>query len=448
MPHVVSAAGGASHAITDDALAELAAGLGGADAIGQLTQAQRSLRRGLLTAVYQAGIAAPAADPALRDRLRAAWQVLAVADGDHPDAIDAVLGHPYLRVWAVRCLERLGRASGAGPSGSIQSDDQGLRADLGHFAAIAAAVAIRGQARALVTLPVIGGAVHLPGLGRLLVGPSEAEAVLEVDADWVRVRLGAYNWRLSRSRLLGEAGLAEPCTSEGALAADGAGDPAAWEPVRTLTASGIQVTLEDTDPYRDCYQWPAASRLTDEEFARWQRAFALAWQEIQAHHPVYAPALAADLTTLMPMAPAPAGSEVSAAARQGFGAIGAALPHDPVTLALLLVHEFQHVKLGAVLDLYDLYDPADRRLYHAPWRKDPRPLEGLLQGTYAHLAVSEFWRVRAGLGKHDQAEAAERYEHWRAHTAAAIETLADSGSLTPLGMHFVSQMRVSIAASR
>ena len=47
-----------------------------------------------------------------------------------------------------------------------------------------------------------------------------------------------------------------------------------------LTAPGIRVALEDTDPYRDCHQWPAAPRLTDEEFAEWQRGFALAWQEI------------------------------------------------------------------------------------------------------------------------------------------------------------------------
>ncbi len=58
---------------------------------------------------------------------------------------------------------------------------------------------------------------------------------------------------------------------------------------------------------------------------RWQRGFAPAWREIQAHHPAYAPALAAGLTALMPMA-APAGTDVSAAARQGFGAIGVALP--------------------------------------------------------------------------------------------------------------------------
>jgi uncharacterized protein len=195
------------------------------------------------------------------------------------------------------------------------------------------------------------------------------------------------------------------------------------------------VPLEDTDPYRDCYQWPAAPRLTDEEFARWQHAFGLAWREIQEHHPAYAPALAVGLTALMPMMPAPAGADVTAAARQGFGAVATVLPDNPVTLALLLIREFQRVKLGAVLDRYDLFDPVDGRL------------EELLDGAYANLAVTEFWRVRTGLGQHDRAEAAERYQYWREHTAAAIETVAGSGTLTPLGRHFVGQLRNAIAVS-
>jgi uncharacterized protein len=450
LPRVAGAKGVASHAISGDALAELAAGMGGADAIRQLTQAQRSLRRGLIAGVYEAGLASPRVLGSAKDRLTAAWRVLAAADGDRAEALDMVLGHPYLRVWAVHCLELLGNAGKAS-----EEDERRLAADLGHLGAIAAVVAIRGRARARLTAPVIGGAVHLPGLGRLAFSPvssgpgEEAQAALEVDADWIRVRLGTHAWRLSRPLLLaGEACPAEPCASDGALAAVGAGRRAVWEPLRVLTAPGIRVTLEDTDPYRDCHQWPAAPRLSDAEFVRWQRCFALAWQEIDAHYPAYAPALAAGLSALMPMAPAPAGSEVSAAARQGFGAIGAALPENPVTLALLLMHEFQHVKLGAVLDLYDLFDPADKRLYHAPWREDPRPLEGLLQGTYAHLAVSEFWHVRAGLGEEDQADAAERYERWQAHTAAAIETLANSGSLSSLGMYFADQMKVAVAASR
>ena len=444
LPHVAVTGGSVSHALGDRNVAELAAGLGGGDAIAQLIQAQRSLGRGLLAAVYETGIASPAAAQPVKDQLRAAWRVLAAADADHPDAIDAVLGHPYLRVWAVRCLERLGRAAHA-----ERDDDPGLAADLGHLSAIAGAVAIRGQARTLLTVPVMDAALHLPGLGRL-VGTSakEAQATVEVDADWVRIRLGADTWRLSRPDMLagGDAPALPSCSAEGVPDSDSTGLQPAWEPVRMMNGPGIKVALEDTDPYRDCHQWPAAPRLTDAECADWQRRFALAWQEIQAHHQAYAPALAAGLSALMPMAAAPAGSDVSAAARHGFGAIGTALPDDPVTLALLLMHEFQHVKLGAVLDLYDLFDPDDERLYRAPWRTDPRPLEGLLQGTYAHLAVCEFYRVRARLGEHDKAEAAEKYEHWRVQTAAAIDTLTNSGSLTPLGLRFATAMRAALSA--
>ena len=118
-----------------------------------------------------------------------------------------------------------------------------------------------------------------------------------------------------------------------------------------------------------------------------------------------------------------------------------------MTLALLLIHEFQHVKLGAVLDLYDLYDPTDGRLFHAPWREDPRPLEGLLQGTYAHLAVTDFWRVRQEVTSGAAADVAgQRFAYWRAHTCDAIETLVSSGSLTPLGEQFVDEMQHSVTS--
>ena len=151
----------------------------------------------------------------------------------------------------------------------MRANDEGsLAKDLGHLAAIAGAVAIRGSSRALLRVPVVDGSLHLPGLGRLVMeSAKEAQVVLEVDADWVQIRLGADTWRLSRPRLqAGEAAPVEPCPTEGAPAGPHAAEPT-WEPVRTLTAPGIQVALEDADPYRDCHQWPAAPRLTDEEFA-------------------------------------------------------------------------------------------------------------------------------------------------------------------------------------
>jgi HEXXH motif-containing protein len=46
------------------------------------------------------------------------------------------------------------------------------------------------------------------------------------------------------------------------------------------------------------------------------------------------------------------------------------------------VHEVQHLKLAALLDIVTLTMPGEHDRYYAPWRDDPRPLSGLLQGTY------------------------------------------------------------------
>jgi uncharacterized protein len=140
------------------------------------------------------------------------------------------------------------------------------------------------------------------------------------------------------------------------------------------------------------------------------------------------------------------GRDVSGTARQAYGAVGLALPADGPTFALLMIHEFQHVKLGALLDLYDFYDSADNHLYYAPWREDPRPIEGLYQGTYAHLAVTDYWRVRRhGLAGAARTAAEAQFARWRTHTAEAVRVLLGSGALTGHGEHFAHAMGETVA---
>jgi uncharacterized protein len=449
-------AAAAAHGLPAAEFRALAAGYGAANAIGHLAETQRSLRRALLGAVYEAAATAVVPGGAVLPGraaadMRTAWDLLTRIDVGRPDVLDHVLGHPYVRVWAVRCLQQLRL-----PSADRVGGDQVLAADLSHLGAVAAAAAIRSGTHARLTVPVRDGAVHLPTLGRLITRPAEppwqretavapgpgtsapdppvATADVEVTHDAVTVRARDGQWRLPRADLVA----VQPGSPDA--------EAACWQPVRRLTAPGISVALEDTDPYRDCHQWAAAPRLTDTEVGDWQQGFRAAWAQIQREHGAYAPGLAAGLSTVTPLAAAPAGRDVSATARQAFGAVAAALPADHSTLALLLIHEFQHVKLGAVLDLYDLYDPADHRLYHAPWREDMRPLEGLLQGTYAHIAVTDFWRARRASAPGPAVRTAEaRFAHWRDQTADAIASLAGSGSLTPLGEQFVDRMRHSIA---
>jgi uncharacterized protein len=431
-----------TYAVSDASFQALAAGFGDAAGMGQLADAQRGLARQLLAAAEHALQAATRMLPAqLTADMNDAWVLLTKIDQDHPAALDAVLAHPYLRAWAVRCLDQIRNR----PAGRLAPGSEAA-ADLSHLGAVAAAAAMQAGMDAVTVAPVTGDAVHLPGLGRLKFSgtdPASASvpgrAIVDLAQDAITIQTGAGQWVLSRDSVLARMPVTVPATV--------AGRAAEWQPARILAAPGLSVVLEDTDPYRDCHQWPASPRLATGEFLQWERQFREAWQLIQRDYPEYAPAIAASLTVIMPLQPGAEGRDVSAAARNAFGAVGIARPASPATLALLIMHEFQHVKLGAVLDEYDLYDAADNRLYHAPWRTDMRPLEGLLQGTYAHLAVTGYWRQRQSAASGAAAaEASEQFSRWHAHTRDAIATLLASGSLTPLGKMFVERMRQSIHA--
>ncbi|MFI9270784.1 FxsB family cyclophane-forming radical SAM/SPASM peptide maturase [Kitasatospora sp. NPDC052896] len=382
--------------LTEPQLDELARGHGGEAAVRALAAAELGLSRGLLAAV---GADAPGE----------AWALLTELDQRAPQAVDAVLAHPYLRTWAVRCLR--------GEPG----------ADQGGLAEVAAAAMLRAGRQDELALPVRAGAVQLPTLGRLFTGGS-GTAVLRGTAEGCTVR-----------------------TPDGERLRIGWDQEAdeRWQPVRRVALPGWTVALEDTDPQRDSHQWPVEPRLSAEALAGWTGALREAWELTVRDLPGHAAGIAAGLGTLTPLRPGPAGRDVSAAARQAFGAVGIARPATAPILALLVAHEFQHVKLGAVLDFHDLYDPADQGRYHAPWRPDPRPLEGLLQGTYAHLAVTEFWGTRVaaydGLPGEPAEHARTQLATWRALTDRAIDTLAGSGALTPLGERFAGGMRTAVA---
>ena len=154
------------------------------------------------------------------------------------------------------------------------------------------------------------------------------------------------------------------------------------------------------------------------------------------------PGLAAGLTTLVPLSGVADNCEAGTAATHAPGAVAMSLPADPVIMALLLISGFQLVKLDAVTDLYDLYDPADDRLFPTPWSEGKQRLDGLFRDVYVQLAVADFWLARQRRARApDVLVARQRFAQCWVSALEAIETLAGSGSLTPLGMSFVKRTR-------
>ena len=313
-----------------------------------------------------------------------AWELLQALDASHPAAVAEAIAHPFFRAWAFTAI------------------DDPVSTHPATFIGYALAASSHAGLAAELPVPLDTAAVHLPGIGRIATASGKA-ALAEG---------GAPSQNLAKARYLG-----------------GGED-------------GPRVLLDDLDEQRDAFQLPPASPLSEEEFAQWGSAYGGAWRLIQKHYPEYVAGLTAGLRVIVPLAPSPDGHAASGTARQAFGALGLALPPEPEVLALLLIHEFQHVKLGAVLDLFDLYDESDTRLYYAPWREDPRPLEGLLQGTYAHVAVVDYWRRRA---RRADAKAEVHFARWRAQTWEALGQLEASGSMTEPGARLVARLKATLA---
>lgn len=217
-------------------------------------------------------------------------------------------------------------------------------------------------------------------------------------------------------------------------------------PVLQVESRGhcLTVRIDDRGPYREAHGDPVPGPLDGPAVRRWEELLTGAWQVLVERHPWHAEAVGAGVSTLVPLLPKSDGTAVSSVVRRGYGAVGVSLPADAERFALALVHEFLHIQLGALLDLVPLHGPDSGARFHAPWRTDPRPAGALLQGTYAHLGVSDFWRVERGRGHWPgpltRSYADGQYIHWRERTADAARTLLDSGELNDEGQQFVEEL--------
>jgi HEXXH motif-containing protein len=391
------------------ALFDTVAGSGGGPAaIDELRAAQVSKHLLLIGHLLENWPGDPAEAAAVADALERARDAA-------PAEFRAVVGAPLVGGWAAIAT----RALLAGRAGS---------ADFRHLGAVAMVACAAAGVDGSSPVPVHDGLAVLPGLGAAEVGDVEAaEAVAEggrLVVHGVR-RAGATTVRIP----------VDPTTAA-----------AGWQPVRRLRAASagqvIDLELDDLHPYRHGHHVPPATRLPDGEVERWRTRFAAAWQLLTERRPERAAELRVGLRTLVPLVQLDPRSARSATIRHAFGVFGLTLPPSPADFAVTLVHEFQHSKLSAVLDLVPLTDPAGTGRYFAPWRTDPRPLAGLLQGVYAFAGVADIWRGLRGADRVGPV-ADIRFAEARLQVDRGLTSIERSGALTPAGERLAAGLRAA-----
>lgn len=412
----------APHTLPADHFAALASGGGSAETI-RLLQAGQLSKHILLVRAIVARAAGDAAQAGAAPRIAAAYELLSAAQRRSPQVVARLLAHPNVGAWAVQCMRRLHRPA-TEPAPPAEAP---LWADLGYLAALAASAAANSGLDFEIDVPVRDGLAVLPGRGAARL-PLQGLGQATVRGDGTQTSVVADGVHVTVPQV---------------------GDRAPeWLELRRLSAAAdglsVEVDLDDLDPSR-CYGFPAvAGRLSDADVAAWAAQFTAAWQLLVQHHRSYAAALAAGLRSLIPQVVAQAGHSTSATSTDAFGAVALSLPPDPVALALALVHEFQHAKLSALLDLTELHQARADVRYYAPWRDDPRPLPGLLQGVYAFLGVTDFWRVQ----RHHLAGTADlahfEFARWREQTSRAVEELSVSAELTEPGRQILAGARAAL----
>jgi HEXXH motif-containing protein len=405
-----------AHTVPDAVFDALAAGEGGREAVLLLRRARRSRNLLLLRRVLD-GPCGAAAEPAA--------DLLSRVERAAPAVTRGVLDASSFGTWAARAVSDCPAHRHGGCAAR----------DLGALAAVAA---VRAGLTAEIAVPVREGTLRLPGLGTATrLGAAEALVVVTAGAD--RHAIADRGGRPGR----------QPAADHGCrvdirlpaevrtLPRDPGRAGHDWQPVAVLEARhrgmALRLPLETADP-----RLPSLDTASARPEA-WQGLLRSAWRLLVESHPRRAEELAAGLNGIVPL-PAPARGVTSATSRHAFGTVLASWPADPERLALTLLHEFQHSKLSALTDLVTLCEPDGRSRLYAPWRPDPRPPAGLIQGIYAHLGDIAFWQQRSG-GRPEpkRADAAWRLAQTRAQAERGLAEAAAHVRLTKLGARFLDQ---------
>jgi HEXXH motif-containing protein len=387
-PHLLP--GSTRHRLSAASFAVLCAGDGGAPITRAFWNTEES-RRLLLVSTLLTEIGRNPACLGPLPPVAGVVDALAAALRNGPTGVRRLLLEPQAGTGCGYALRRLRGGAGGEP----------LWADLGVVHELALAAAASAGLTWSTRLPVRHGTVRIHGLGVARFGAGGA-ATVEAHTEDGDIRLSD--------------GVHEMLLSAGASAPDDR-----WSPPHHVRVGGeLPFTVRLDDRAGPARLGPAAVR-------RWHRLIGAAWELLCHDHRREAEAMAAGVVSIVPG---------GAPDDETFGRIVLAEPPDAVTMAVSLIREYRRLEFGALTQLVPLTGPDDGSLHYAPWRDDPCPLAGLVQGVYASFGITRFWQIHR-----DTADGAFEYAYARRQTDESIDAVLAAEGLTARGRQLFEGLR-------
>jgi HEXXH motif-containing protein len=342
---------------------------------------------------------------------------------------DPVIMGPLFGAWLDRTIQAQYLAQ------NEENDGETLRRVfyIGNYAAAAALAT--GQEKETMAL-LHHGHIMIPEVGRIAVaGRNDSFARIHIGDD-ITVVTDEKTIHIAR------ADLAEPTPN--------------WEPLRYIGPPDFRVALNDIDPNREIFRYPAADRLDDAEYNRWHAAFTGAWDFIQGHDPAAAAIVRASLTTIVPAPTEPLTHGKSMAAGAAFGVIGINEHRDPQRLASHIIYGTRkHIAIALRGELPGMYLPENHPLATKPVYPPSREGHGiaphLLDDSFIDTGLAKFFAEVAATAHPSLQEYAQlSFARWFVGSEQNLRSLRASGYITPgnAGVAAALEREVAAMASR
>lgn len=321
-----------------------------------------------------------------------------------PTTIARLISYPAFGYWCVVALELIQRrANRLYPEHHILSH---LRAFSRFLIAgtISEGLTISTQAyldkHAVLALPTLHTA--------FVAGSQFAGKLLafSINPNWVTVQLdGAHTMEFSRSQLLNYS------------------DDSVY-PLSQKRADGIQlrrapmiadfIELNDCDEDLKLSERPGAfGALDTNQLMQWRLVFDQGWSMLQASDPALCDEIRFCIKTIVPVLSHSTEVHLSGSYGELWGGIHVSWSPEPLVILEALVHEYRHNKLNALLSADPIIvGPTRENKFYSAFRKDPRPLTGLLHAIFSFQGIVDLW---TGILQQDRLNSRDR--EWAIHRA-------------------------------